>query len=98
MNGATEFSGAGDPNPAALLDDFAQLEDKLVEVRGKVQALLRQGYCTAEARQHFEPFFDGFAKGFDQLNDGLRGIGYYLLYLGSGASSAADSDLDSRLG
>jgi hypothetical protein len=98
MNGATDFSAAGDPNPAVLLDDFARLQDQLVEVRGKVQALLRLGYCTPEAQHHFEPFFDGFAKGFDQLNDGLRGIGYYLLYSASEASSSAGSDLDSRLG
>jgi hypothetical protein len=98
MNSATDFSAAGEPDPAALLDDFALLQDNLVEVRGKVQALLRLGYRTPEAKQHFEPFFDGFAKGFDQLNDGLRGIGYYLLYSASGTSSPAGSDLDSRLG
>ena len=33
-----------------LLNDFSQLQDKLVEVKGKVQNLLSQGYRTPAAQ------------------------------------------------
>ncbi|BCY07221.1 WXG100 family type VII secretion target [Actinoplanes sp. L3-i22] len=82
---------------AALLNDFSQLQDKLTEVRGKVQNLLSQGYRTPAAQQKFQPFFDEFAKGFDQVNQGLQGIGNYVRSVGE-AFESTDSDLGSRLG
>lgn len=82
---------------AALLNDFAQLQEKLTEVRGKVQNLLSQGYRTPAAQQKFQPFFDEFTKGFDQVNQGLQGIGNYVRSVGE-AFQSTDSDLGSRLG
>ncbi|MEV4708499.1 WXG100 family type VII secretion target [Actinoplanes sp. NPDC049316] len=82
---------------AALLNDFSQLQDKLVEVRGKVQNLLAQGYRTPAAQQKFQPFFDEFARGFDQVNQGLQGIGNYVRSVGE-AFSSTDQDLGARLG
>ena len=82
---------------AALLNDFSQLQDKLTEVRGKVQNLLAQGYRTPAAQQKFQPFFDEFAKGFDQVNQGLHGIGTYVRSVGE-AFASVDQDLGSRLG
>jgi WXG100 family type VII secretion target len=82
---------------AALLNDFSQLQDKLTEVRGKVQNLLAQGYRTPAAQQKFQPFFDEFAKGFDQVNQGLQGIGNYVRAVGD-AFQSTDQDLGSKLG
>lgn len=82
---------------ASLLNDFSQLQDKLVDVRGKVQNLLSQGYRTPAAQQRFQPFFDEFAKGFDQVNQGLQGIGTYVRSVGD-AFDSTDQDLGSRLG
>ncbi|MCM4083802.1 WXG100 family type VII secretion target [Paractinoplanes hotanensis] len=82
---------------AALLNDFTQLQDKLTEVRSKVQNLLAQGYRTPAAQQKFQPFFDEFARGFDQVNQGLQGIGNYVRSVGE-AFSSTDQDLGSRLG
>jgi len=82
---------------AALLNDFSQLQDKLVEVRGMVQNLLAQGYRTPAAQQKFQPFFDEFAKGFDQVNQGLQGIGNYVRSVGE-AFSSTDQDRGSPLG
>jgi len=81
----------------ALLNDFAQLQDKLTEVRGKIQSLLANGYSTPAAQQKFSPFFDEFAKGFDQVNQGLQGIGQYVRSVGE-AFSQTDDQLGSNLG
>lgn len=82
---------------AALLSDFGQLQDKLTEVRGKVSALLAQGYSTPAAQQKFQPFFDTFAQGFEQVNVGLEGIGNYVRSVGE-AFDQTDRDLGSALG
>lgn len=82
---------------AALLNDFTELQNKLVDVRGKVQALLSQGYRTPAAQQKFQPFFDEFAKGFDQVNQGLQGIGNYVKSVGE-AFVSTDQELGSKLG
>jgi uncharacterized protein YukE len=79
-----------------LLNDFSQLQDKLVDVKGKVQNLLSEGYRTPAAQAKFSPFFDEFAKGFDQVNQGLQGIGNYVQSVGD-AFSQTDSDLGSKL-
>jgi WXG100 family type VII secretion target len=81
----------------ALLNDFTQLQDKLTEVRGKIQSLLANGYSTPAAQQKFSPFFDEFAKGFDQVNQGLQGIGQYVKSVGE-AFSQTDDQLGSNLG
>ncbi|MEU3184199.1 WXG100 family type VII secretion target [Streptomyces sp. NPDC006923] len=81
---------------ASLLNDFASLQDKLTEVRGKITNLLAQGYSTPAAQQKFQPFFDEFAKGFDQVNQGLQGIGQYVKAVGD-AFSQTDEQLGSNL-
>jgi len=79
-----------------LLSDFSQLQDKLTDVKGKVQNLLSQGYRTPAAQAKFSPFFDEFSKGFEQVNQGLQGIGTYVKAVGD-AFSQTDSDLGSKL-
>lgn len=81
----------------ALLNDFSQLQDKLNEVRGKITSLLANGYSTPAAQQKFSPFFDEFAKGFEQVNQGLQGIGQYVRSVGD-AFDQTDSQLGSNLG
>lgn len=81
---------------SALLNDFSQLTDKLTEVRGKIQNLLSDGYRTPAAQQKFQPFFDEFAKGFDQVNQSLQGIGQYVKSVGD-AFDSTDNQLGSSL-
>ncbi|GIF77728.1 WXG100 family type VII secretion target [Asanoa siamensis] len=81
---------------AALLNDFTQLQDKLSEVRGKVQGLLAQGYSTPAAQQKFQPFFDEFARGFEQINQSLEGISTYVRTVGE-AFASADEQLGAQL-
>ena len=81
---------------SALLNDFSQLTDKLSEVRGKIQNLLADGYRTPAAEQQFKPFVDEFAKGFQQVNDSLQGIGQYVKSVGD-AFDNTDSQLGSSL-
>jgi WXG100 family type VII secretion target len=81
----------------ALLNDFATLQDKLTEVKGKITSLLSNGYSTPAAQQKFQPFFDEFAKGFEQVNEGLQGIGQYVKSVGD-AFSQTDDQLGSNLG
>ncbi len=81
----------------ALLNDFAQLQDKLTEVRGKIENLLANGYSTPQAQQKFQPFFEEFARGFDQVNQGLSGIGQYVRSVGE-AFTQTDDQLGSNLG
>lgn len=81
----------------ALLNDFAQLQDKLTEVRGKIENLLANGYTTPQAQQKFQPFFEEFARGFDQVNQGLSGIGQYVRSVGE-AFTQTDDQLGSNLG
>ncbi|GAA3599166.1 hypothetical protein GCM10022223_13250 [Kineosporia mesophila] len=81
----------------ALLNDFTQLQDKLTEVRGKIQNLLANGYSTPAAQQKFSPFFDEFGKGFEQVNTGLQGIGQYVRSVGE-AFTQTDDQLGSNLG
>ena len=81
----------------ALMSDFGQLQDKLTEVKGKITSLLSNGYSTPAAQQKFQPFFDEFAKSFDQMNQSLQGIGTYVKSVGD-AFSDADSQLGSNLG
>ncbi|GLY29421.1 WXG100 family type VII secretion target [Kineosporia sp. NBRC 101731] len=81
----------------ALLNDFTQLQDKLTEVRGKIQSLLANGYSTPAAQQKFSPFFDEFSKGFEQVNTGLQGIGQYVRSVGE-AFTQTDDQLGSNLG
>ncbi len=57
---------------ATLLADFTALQDKLTEVRGKIDGLLANGYSTPAAQQKFQPFFEEFARGFEQVNQGLE--------------------------
>ncbi|WP_328581026.1 WXG100 family type VII secretion target [Streptomyces sp. NBC_00370] len=80
----------------ALLNDFTTLQDKLTEVKGKITTLLANGYNTPAAQQKFSPFFDEFAKGFDQVNQGLQGIGHYVKAVGD-AFDQTDSQLGSNL-
>jgi WXG100 family type VII secretion target len=82
---------------AALLNDFSQLQDKLSEVRNKVQALLANGYRTPAAQQKFQPFFEEFSRGFEQVNTGLQGIGEYVRGVGQ-AFEQADTQLGQGLG
>ncbi|TFE37097.1 WXG100 family type VII secretion target [Streptomyces sp. ICN441] len=81
----------------ALLADFSQLQDKLNEVRTKITNLLANGYSTPAAQQKFSPFFDEFAKGFEQVNQGLQGIGQYVRSVGD-AFDQTDNQLGSNLG
>ena len=81
---------------AALLNDFSQLEDKLREVKQKVSGLLANGYQTPSAQAKFSPFFDEFAKGFDQVNQGLNGIQQYVKSVGD-TFSQTDDQLGSNL-
>ncbi len=82
---------------AALLTDFSQLQDKLSEVRNKVQALLAQGYSTPAAQQRFQPFFEEFARGFEQVNTSLEGISTYVRTVGE-AFEQTDQQLGSSIG
>ncbi len=82
---------------AALLNDFSQLQDKLSEVRNKISGLLSQGYRTPAAQQRFQPFFEEFARGFDQVNQSLEGIGQYVRNVGE-AFDQTDQQLGSSLG
>lgn len=79
------------------LAEFARLQEALIDARGRIQHLLGRGYPSAAARARFEPYFDEFARGFDQVNGGLRGISDYVRSV-PGAVRAADSDLDSPPG
>jgi WXG100 family type VII secretion target len=81
----------------ALLNDFSQLQDKLSEVKNKISSLLSNGYSTPAAQQKFQPFFEEFAQGFSQVNDGLQGIGQYVKSVGD-AFSQTDDQLGSNLG
>ncbi|MEU1513330.1 WXG100 family type VII secretion target [Streptomyces sp. NPDC005811] len=81
---------------ASLLNDFSALQDKLTEVRGRITQLLAQGYSTPAAQQKFQPFFDEFAKGFEQVNQGLQGISQYVKAVGE-AFSQTDEQLGSNL-
>lgn len=81
---------------SALLNDFSQLQDKLNEVQGKIQSLLADGYSTPAAQQKFQPFFDEFAKGFQQVNQALQGIAQYVKTVGETFDSA-DTQLGSSL-
>jgi WXG100 family type VII secretion target len=80
----------------ALLSDFSQLQDKLTEVKGKIQQLLANGYTTPSAQQKFSPFFDEFARGFDQINQSLQGIGQYVKQVGD-SFQQTDDQLGSSL-
>ena len=80
----------------ALLSDFQQLEDKLSEVRNKISSLLSNGYSTPAAQKKFSPFFEEFAKGFKQVNQGLQGIGQYVKSVGD-AYTQTDDQLGSNL-
>ncbi|WP_326550669.1 WXG100 family type VII secretion target [Micromonospora sp. NBC_01813] len=75
---------------AALLNDFTQLQDKLTDVRNKVQTLLANGYSTPAAQQRFQPFFEEFGRGFEQVNQGLEGISRYVRAVGEAFTSADD--------
>jgi hypothetical protein len=79
------------------LADFARLQEALIGARARIQHLLGRGYPSAAAQQRFEPFFDEFARGFDQVNGGLRGISEYV-HTVRGTDPPTDFDLDSRLG
>ena len=81
----------------ALLNDFSQLQDKLTEVRNKIDALLADGYSTPAAQQRFAPFVENFARGFDQVNQGLEGIGTYVRSVGE-AFTQTDDQLGTSLG
>jgi WXG100 family type VII secretion target len=81
----------------ALLNDFSSLQDKLSEVKGKITTLLADGYSTPAAQQKFSPFVDEFAKGFDQVNQALQGIGQYVKAVGD-AFSQTDDQLGANLG
>ncbi|WP_055526244.1 WXG100 family type VII secretion target [Streptomyces graminilatus] len=81
---------------ASLLNDFSALQDKLTEVRGRITQLLSQGYSTPAAQQKFQPFFDEFAKGFEQVNQGLQGISQYVKAVGD-AFAQTDEQLGSNL-
>jgi WXG100 family type VII secretion target len=81
---------------SGLLNDFSQLQDKLSEVRSKIQNLLSDGYRTPAAQQKFQPYFDQFAKGFDQVNQSLQGIGQYVKNVGD-AFDSTDTQLGSSL-
>ncbi|CAL9354853.1 WXG100 family type VII secretion target [Streptomyces sp. OP7] len=81
----------------ALLADFSQLQDKLNEVRGKITTLLANGYSTPAAQQKFSPFFDEFARGFEQVNQGLQGISQYVRAVGE-AFDQTDNQLGANLG
>lgn len=78
---------------AGLINDFSQLQDKLTEVRGKIQGLLANGYATPAAQQKFQPYFEEFARGFEQINQSLEGIGTYVRTVGE-----AFADTDAQLG
>jgi WXG100 family type VII secretion target len=80
----------------SLLGDFAQLQEKLSEVRAKITNLLSDGYSTPAAQQKFQPFVDEFAKGFDQVTQSLQGIGQYVRSVGE-AFSQTDEQLGSHL-
>lgn len=80
-----------------LLNDFNQLEDLLSTVKKAVDDLLAEGYSTPSAQQTFSPFFDKFAQGFKQVNDGLQGISQYVKGVGE-AFIDADQGLASKLG
>jgi WXG100 family type VII secretion target len=82
---------------AALLNDFSQLQDKLSEVRNKVSGLLAQGYRTPAAQQKFQPFFEEFGRGFEQINTSLEGIGQYVRNVGD-AFDQTDQQLGSSIG
>ncbi len=82
---------------SALLSDFSELQDKLTDVRGKITALLAQGYRTPAAQQRFQPFFEEFARGFDTVNQSLQGIGQYVKSVGD-AFDQTDQQLGSSLG
>jgi len=80
----------------ALLNDFSTLQDKLTEVKGKIQQLLANGYTTPSAQQKFSPFFDEFAQGFTQINQSLQGIGQYVKSVGD-SFQQTDDQLGSSL-
>jgi WXG100 family type VII secretion target len=81
----------------SMLGDFSELQAKLQDVRTKVAGLLASGYRTPAAKAKFEPYFEQFAKGFEQTNSGLEGMAKYVKGVGD-AFQQADESLGSSLG
>ncbi|MBJ2121846.1 MULTISPECIES: WXG100 family type VII secretion target [Arthrobacter] len=86
-------SEATESTSSEMMNHFAELQAKLTVVRSKIDGLLAEGYRTPAAQQRFQPFFEEFARGFDQVNQSLEGIGQYVRNVGQ-----AFNETDNQLG
>ncbi|MDA2803763.1 WXG100 family type VII secretion target [Nocardiopsis suaedae] len=77
----------------SLAADFADFQERLADIKNKVEGLIADGYSTPAAQQKFQPFFEEFHSGFEQVNDGLEGISKYVKQVGD-----TFSDTDQKLG
>lgn len=77
----------------SLAADFAEFQEKLANIKSKVDGLISDGYSTPAAENHFKPFFEEFAEGFDSVNEGLDGISKYVKQVG-----VTFSETDENLG
>ncbi|WP_017581441.1 WXG100 family type VII secretion target [Nocardiopsis valliformis] len=66
----------------SLAADFAEFQEKMTAIKTKVDNLVADGYSTPAAEQDFQPFFETFAEGFEQVNSGLEGISKYVKSVG----------------
>lgn len=81
---------------SSLATDFAEFQERMTDIKGKVDGLIADGYNTPAAEDKFRPFFEDFAEGFEQVNEGLEGISKYVQQVGDTFSST-DEELGSGL-
>lgn len=75
----------------SLASDFAEFQERLESIKGKVDGLIADGYNTPAAEKHFKPFFEEFSEGFKSVNEGLDGISKYVKQVGDTFSETDES-------
>ena len=73
-----------------------EIESKLNELKGQVDALVSGGFVTDSASAAFQSSYDEFSKGASQTIEGLDGMGNYLTKAAE-AFQSVDSELASAL-
>ncbi|TQN27506.1 WXG100 family type VII secretion target [Haloactinospora alba] len=82
---------------SSLKADFEEFEERLENIKSKVDGLLEDGYATPKAEEKFSPFFKQFQDGFKDVNEGLKGISEYLDAVGK-KFQETDDELGKQLG
>ena len=57
----------------SLAADFAEFQDRLGQIKSRIDGLIADGYRTPAAETQFSPFFEEFHAGFESINEGLDG-------------------------